>query len=157
LQENDDNDNNEEIRTMKQKASWSELPEEPKRWMEDFVKGTLKYIPSMSKPSNWCKEATNLVQIGRGKLLVYAYVEGPEVCPRFLKIKGVRYRHENNEKCVIMCVEETHPFCSRKSYRMFMRCFSSTCKTIPSSQYAPGWIEVTHDDYRQLQTLKAKI
>jgi len=149
---NDSNESDESA--IKAKASWAELPEEPRKWMVDFVRGTPKYIPSMSKPSNWCGEVTKLIETGRAKLLVYAYIDEPAVCPRFLKIKGAQYKHQNNEKCVVMCVEEAHTTCSRKSYRMFMRCFSSTCKALTSPRYAQGWIEVTYDDYRQLQTLK---
>ena len=137
-------------------ASWDMLPPEPKKWMKAFIDGSfsadLRYIPAMSKPQNWCDDVMRLVNTGRGKLLVYAYVDNPAVCPRFLKIKGAIHTHANRH-CVIMCVEETHPSCTCKNYRMFVRCFSPKCSELKSPQHRAGWIEVIHDDYLKLLSL----
>jgi hypothetical protein len=139
-------------------ASWDRLPSEPKKWMKSFIDGSfsadLRYIPAMSKPQNWCDDVMRLVNTGRGKLLVYAYVDNPAVCPRFLKIKGAIHTHANKH-CVLMCVEETHPSCSRKNYRMFVRCFSPKCNELKSPQHKPGWIEVIYDDYLKLLSLSS--
>jgi hypothetical protein len=137
-------------------ASWDKLPSEPKKWMKGFIDGSfsadLRYIPAMSKPKNWCDDVMRLVNTGRGKLLVYAYVDNPAVCPRFLKIRGTIHTHANKH-CVLMCVEETHPSCTRKNYRMFVRCFSPKCSELKSPQHRAGWIEVIHDDYLKLLSL----
>ena len=140
-------------------ASWDKLPPEPRKWMKGFIDGSfsadLRYIPAMSKPNNWCDDVMRLVNTGRGKLLVYAYVDNPAVCPRFLKIKGTIHTH-SNKHCVLMCAEETHPSCTSKNYRMFVRCFSPKCNELKSPQHKAGWIEVIYDDYLKLLSLSSR-
>jgi len=137
-------------------ASWNNVPVEQQKWMRHFIDGSsaadLRSIPTMTQAKNWCDDVMRLVNTGRGTLLLYAYINNAAVCPRFLKIQKCIHSHQHNN-CMLMCVKETHPSCTVVNYRMFMRCFSLTCKALKSPQYAPGWIEVVYDDYLKFKEL----
>jgi hypothetical protein len=140
-------------------TNWDLIPHAESAWMRLLIERSdgstrLTSIPSMSNPQHWCWDVVTILNAGRGQVKLYAKVEFPALCPKYLKAKKQVYQHGSTNGMTLMVVEERIAECKLSSFRMFARCFSEKCRHMPSPYCSGGWIELNRADYLLVRVKK---
>ena len=134
--------------------TWASLPPEA-LWMRHFIESDdddaseasrtrLARIPSMDNQDYWPDE----VRRPCVEILLHAQVYHAALCPTRLLSDGTLCTHHNTS--MLFCVRDS----AAGGLRMFVRCFSESCKAYAKQQHEPrherflarGWVEVIQDD-----------